>query len=89
MSAHLQDICGDAALVESDEALPVGTSVRLDVDLPGLRAPVALPGRVIRAASGEVRRHALALLFSNPSPAAVARVEFYVSLLEGQATPGN
>lgn len=89
VSAHLQEICGDAALVESDEALPIGTSVRLDVGLPGLRAPVELAGRVIRSATGEVRRHSLALLFSDPSPAAVARVEFYVSLLEAQTAPGN
>lgn len=84
LTARLRDICRDAALLESDTLLDLGTAVGLDVTLPGLSSPMTLQGRVIRTAAGDVQAHALAVLFDDVPVGDAMRIDFFVALYENE-----
>lgn len=87
LEVRLHDICRDAALVETDDAaLDVGAVVGLSLALPGLPLPIDLTGRVIRAAAGEVRARALAVLFDEVPPGDATRIDFFVALYDQRKT---
>jgi len=76
---RLKDICRDAALVESNRAFPLETTVVLAMELPGTGGPLEVSGRVIRLA-GEDGVQAMAILFTGVTPAAATRIDFFVAL---------
>lgn len=79
-SGMLKDLCRDAALVELDRALPLDTEVALAVSLPGTGGPVFVVGRVVRVAAADQGRHDTAVLFTDVTPAAETRIEFFIAL---------
>ena len=76
--ARLRDICRDAALIEAHESYPLDTPVVLALDLPGAGA-VEVAGRVIRLAPGEGDARGMAILFTELNPAAVTRIDLFLS----------
>lgn len=79
-TGRLRDLCRDAALVEADRAWPLETEVTVAMELPGTGGPLEVSGRVIRLAPGEGGVTGLAILFTNVSPAAATRIDFFVAL---------
>jgi hypothetical protein len=79
----LKDLCRDAALVETPHAAPVGTDVLLALALPGTGGPLQVGGRVVRLAEGDHGGHDMAVLFSELTPAAEARIDFFITLQSG------
>jgi hypothetical protein len=79
---RLRDICRDAALVESHQACALQTRVVLAMDLPGAGA-VEVAGRVIRLARGEGDARAMAVLFTDATPAAATRIDLFLSKESG------
>ena len=70
--AYLKDLCRDAVLVETHQALPVDSQVAVAMALPGTGGPLEVGGRVIRVAPGDGDAHRVAILFTNVTPAAVS-----------------
>lgn len=89
LDVRVHDICRDAALVEADSPVEVGTGVGLILALPGLSAPIELRGNVIRTAVGEKRAHALAVLFDDVPPGDATRIDFFVALHDERAAAGS
>jgi hypothetical protein len=79
----LKDLCRDAALVESEHAAPLGSEVTLALALPGTGGPLQVGGRVVRLTPGEEGGHDLAVLFTEVSNAAEARIDFFITLQQG------
>jgi PilZ domain-containing protein len=79
---HLKDICRDAALVESHELCPLETRVVISMELPGYDGAVEIGGRVIRLAAGEGDARGMAILFTDLSPAAATRIDFFLAGLD-------
>jgi len=79
---HLKDICRDAALVESHQLCPLETRVVIVMDLPDSDGVVEIGGRVIRLAAGEGDARGMAILFTDVSPAAATRIDFFLARLE-------
>jgi PilZ domain len=80
--ALLHDVCRDAALVESDRELPLGTTVAMETTLPRVPGPVRATGSVIRIAGYGDGRHSVAILFDELEAASRMRVDLFVSELE-------
>jgi hypothetical protein len=78
----LHDVCRDAALVESDRELPLGTEIALETVLPRVAGAVRATGRVIRIAGYGDGRHSVAILFDELEAASRMRVDLFVSELE-------
>jgi PilZ domain len=78
----LHDVCRDAALVESDRELALGTEVALETVLPRVAGTVRATGRVIRIAGYGDGRHSVAILFDELEAASRMRVDLFVSELE-------
>jgi len=76
---HLKDVCRDAALVETHRALPVDTGVALAMALPGTGGPLQVGGRVIRVTPGDGDAQRLAILFTDVTPAAETRIDFFIA----------
>lgn len=87
VDVRLHDICRDAALVEGNTPLDVGTRVELAVTLPGLATPIELAGHVIRSDVGDMHAHAFAVLFDDVSPGDATRIDFYVALYDERGSP--
>ena len=79
---HLKDICRDAALVESHHICPLETRVVLSMELPGNEGAVDIGGKVIRLAAGEGDARGMAILFTDLSPAAATRIDFFLATLD-------
>jgi Tfp pilus assembly protein PilZ len=82
-SAMLKDLCQDAVLVEMDKALAVDTEVAVAAALPGTGGPMQVVGRVVRVTPVEGGRHEVAVLFTDVTPAAETRIEYFVTLQGG------
>jgi len=80
--ALLHDVCRDAALVESERELPLGTVVTVETTLPRVAGPVRATGHVIRNAGYGDGRHSVAILFEELEPASRMRIDLFVSELE-------
>ncbi len=80
---RLRDVCRDAVLVEADRAFPLETELKVAMELPGTGGPLLVTGRVIRLAEGEEGAQAMAILFSDVSPSASARIDFFIAQQEG------
>jgi hypothetical protein len=80
--ALLHDVCRDAALVESERELALGTQVAMETELPRVSGPVRAIGRVIRLAGYGDGRHSVAILFDELEPSSRMRVDLFVSELE-------
>ncbi len=80
--ALLHDVCRDAALVESDRDLPLGTLVKMETALPRVSGPVHATGQVIRVAGYGDGRHSAAILFDDLEPGSRMRIDLFVSELE-------
>lgn len=78
----LHDVCRDAALVESDRELPLGTRVTMETTLPRVAGPVRAAGHVIRVAGYGDGRHNAAILFEELESASRMRIDLFVSELE-------
>jgi hypothetical protein len=78
----LHDVCRDAALVESDRQLPLGTLVTVETVLPRVAGTVRAAGRVIRVAGYGDGRHSVAILFEELEAASRMRIDLFVSELE-------
>jgi len=76
---HLKDLCRDAVLVETHHALAIDASVAVAMALPGTGGPLEVGGRVIRVAPGEGDARRLAILFTNVTPAAETRIDFFIA----------
>jgi hypothetical protein len=76
--ARLRDICRDAALVEAHETFPLETRMVLALELPGAGA-LEVAGRVIRLTEGEGDARGMAVLFTGATPAAVTRIDLFLS----------
>ena len=83
---RLRDVCRDAALVEVHGRWPLGTPVRLAMELPGTEWPLVVAGTVIRVAPGEGDATASAVLFSDLTPAAATRIDFFIALRSAAGT---
>ena len=75
----LKDLCRDAVLVETHHALAIDASVAVAMALPGTGGPLEVGGRVIRVAPGEGDARRLAILFTNVTPAAETRIDFFIA----------
>ena len=82
IDALLHDVCRDAALVESERELALGTEVAVQTELPRVSGPVRATGRVIRIAGYGDGRHSVAILFDELETASRMRVDLFVSELE-------
>jgi PilZ domain len=83
-SGRLRDICKDAALVDVERPRSLGEFVTLAIDLPGTgEGPVTVAGQVIRVAPGEGGGHGAAVLFTDVTPQAAARINFFLELQSG------
>jgi hypothetical protein len=76
---HLKDVCRDAVLVETHRSLPIDTEVTVAMALPGTRGPLEVGGRVIRVTPGEGDAQRLAILFTDVTPAAETRIDFFIA----------
>jgi len=76
---HLKDVCRDAVLVETHRALPVDAEVSVAMALPGTGGPLEVGGRVVRVGHGEGDAHRVAILFTNVTPAAETRIDFFIA----------
>lgn len=79
-TARLCDICRDAALVECMESWPLDTELELKMGLPGVNEVIEARGRVIRVATSDQGAPAMALLFTDLTPLAGMRIDFFISL---------
>jgi PilZ domain-containing protein len=79
---HLKDICRDAALVESHQVCPLETRVVLSMELPGNEGVVDIGGKVIRLAAGEGDARGMAILFTDLTPTAATRIDFFLATLD-------
>ena len=75
----LKDICRDAALVEVDRDIPVGSELALALELPGTGGPLHVVGTVVRLCAGEHGQD-VAILFTDVTPGAETRIDFFVAL---------
>ena len=75
----LKDICRDAALVEVDGDIPVGSELALALELPGTGEPLQIVGTVVRLVAGEHGQD-IAVLFADLTPGAETRIDFFVEL---------
>lgn len=75
----LKDICRDAALVEVDQDIEMGSELALVLELPGTGGPLSVVGKVVRLAALE-RGRDVAVLFTDLTPAAETRIDFFVAL---------
>jgi hypothetical protein len=75
----LHDVCRDAALVECERELPLGTAVALTADLPRIAGTVQASGHVIRVAGYADGRHSAAILFEELTAAARMRIDLFLS----------
>jgi len=79
IEGHVHDICRDAVLVETGRVWPVDTELQLTMQLPDSKEPIAVKGRIVRiaeAADGAPR--GLVVLFTDVTPAAVARIDLFL-----------
>jgi len=76
---HLKDICRDAVLVESHQALALESEVAVAMALPGTGGPLEVGGRVIRVAPGDGDAQRFAILFTSVTPAAETRIDFFIA----------
>src|SRR5262245_12121150 len=79
---RLRDVCRDAALVEVDRAWSLETPVALAMELPGTGGPLEVLGRVVRLVppTAPGAPHGIAVLFTDVSPAAATRIDFFIAL---------
>jgi hypothetical protein len=78
--ARLRDICRDAALVEAPQSWPLESELGLKMALPGINEVIEVKGRVIRLGAVEAGGHGIAILFTDVTPLAGMRIDFFVSL---------
>ena len=83
LMGRVRDVCRDAALVEANLWFPLKTQATLAMELPGTGGPLQVSGKIIRLAPGEQGTHGMALLFSELSPAAVDRIDYFITQQEG------
>lgn len=83
LGGRLHDICRDAALVECSRTWPLETPVSLAFELPGTGGPLQVSGRVVRLSSGTEGPAGMAILFTEVTPAAATRIDFFFALNEG------
>jgi PilZ domain len=77
----LKDVCRDAALVELPEALGLQSRVSLSLQLPGTGGPLQVDGKVVRVLpSANGATSDVAVLFTDLTPAAETRIEFFIAL---------
>lgn len=81
----LHDICRDAALVEVQRGVPLGSRLALALLLPGTGGPLMVVGQVARLAPGEGAGQELAVLFTDVTTAAEARIDFFVALQDQES----
>lgn len=77
---RLRDICRDAALLEVDRTVEVGSEVAVELDLPGAGGSLQAVGRVVREAEGQDGSRVIAILFSDLTPTAGTRIDFFLVL---------
>jgi Tfp pilus assembly protein PilZ len=77
-TGRLKDICRDAVLVEVTRSLAHGDEVALALELPGAGGPLQVVGHVVRIAPGEHGGQDAAILFSDLTPAAETRIDFFI-----------
>jgi hypothetical protein len=77
---RLRDICRDAALIDSAASWPLETELVLKMALPGISEAIEAKGRVIRHTSAESGRFGMAVLFTDITPIAALRIDFFVAL---------
>ena len=80
LTGLLMDLCRDAALIESATAIPVDSEVILAAELPGTGGPVQAVGKVVRLSPGPGGNHDMAVLFTDLSPAAETRIDYFIAL---------
>ncbi len=83
---RLRDVCRDAALVETQGRWPLGTPVILAMELPGTEWPLQVSGTVIRMSAGEGDTTATAVVFTDLTPAAETRIDFFIAR-HGETNP--
>ena len=83
LTGLLLDLRRDAALIESAKVIAAGTEVILAAELPGTGGPVQAVGKVVRVSPGPGGNHDMAVLFTDLSPAAETRIDFFIALQTG------
>jgi hypothetical protein len=86
---RLRDICRDAALVEAPMSWPIGAELSLKMALPGINDLVEVKGRVIRVAAADTGDHGFAVLFTDVTPVAGMRIDFFVAMQTEPGGPGR
>jgi hypothetical protein len=79
-TGRLRDICREAALVESARPWPLDAEVGLRMQLPGVTEVIDVQGRVIRLVANPGGDAAMAILFTEVTPLAGLRIDFFVAL---------
>jgi uncharacterized protein (TIGR02266 family) len=84
LTVLVRDISREAVFVNTEDAFPIGTEVTVTFGLPGKDGPLKVEGRVVRvAAIGSEGGPGMAIRFSELSPAAQVRLDFFISLQGG------
>lgn len=82
-SGQVQDICRDAALVEVEREIPLGTGVTIEVELPGVNGLIRASGHVVRVLPYSDGRQSAAVLFEDLTKDAQIRIDLFISEQEG------
>jgi hypothetical protein len=76
----VKDMCRDAVLVETDRSWPVETPVVLEMTLPDTDGAVAVTGRVVREIRSDGGPSAVAVLFDDPDPMTLLKIDLFLEL---------
>jgi hypothetical protein len=82
LTGQLRDLSVDAALLEAPESWPLGSTVELDLTLPGDPDHLHLQGEVIRHAVLENGGRGMAILFADMPPNAATRIDLFLARQE-------
>jgi len=84
LTVLVKDISREAVFVSAEDPFPAGTEVTVTFGLPGKDGPLKVGGRVVRVAPGDAEGGAgMAILFTELSPAAQVRLDFFIALQAG------
>ena len=65
--------------MESHQVFPLESQVAVALALPGTGGPLEVGGKVIRVAAGDGDARRFAILFTNVTPAAETRIDFFIA----------
>jgi len=89
LEARVKDVCRDAVLIETETLFPLGTDLKVVLQLPQPHPPIRVAGRVQRLAPGAQGLHAMAVLFTEIAPSDLLRLDFIIELSDDAPADGE